>query len=152
MAVSLKLHLEADLRTALKARDTRRVSVLRMAIAALKQREIDSGRRDGLDETEVLGVFERLIKQRREAAEQFRKGGRHDSALEEEQEIRILSEYLPEPLGAAALEAEILDVIREIGALKRQDMGKVMGLLKARLAGRADMGEVSRRVRAHLPN
>lgn len=147
----LKSRLETDLKAALKARDTMRVSVLRMALAAVKQREIDSGRREGLDEPEAIGVLERMIKQRRESAEQYRAGGREESAAAEETENRILAEYLPEPLDAASLDAEIHNVIREIGATNRRDMGKVMGLLKARLAGRADMAEVSRRVREKLP-
>lgn len=139
------------MKLALKARDTARLGVLRMGLAALKQREIDSGNREsGLDEAEELGVIERLIKQRREAADQFRAAGREDSAAAEEAEAKILAEYLPEPVDAATLDAEIKDAIREIGASSRRDMGKVMGILKARLAGRADMGEISRRVRDQL--
>jgi len=149
--MTLKSRLETDLKAALKARDTERVSVLRMAISALKQREIDSGHREGLDDVEAIGVFERLIKQRREAAEQYRNAGREETAQKEEAESRTLAEYLPEPLDAAAVDAEIADVIRELGATSRRDMGKVMGLLKARLAGRADMSDVSRRVREQLP-
>jgi len=149
--MTLKSRLETDLKAALKARDTARVSVVRMAISALKQREIDSGQRDGLDDVEAIGVLERLIKQRREAAEQYRGAGRDESAASEEAESKVLAEYLPEPLDAAALDAEIADVIRELGATSRRDMGKVMGLLKARLAGRADMSDVSRRVREQLP-
>ena len=150
--MALKERLESDMKLALKSRDTARLGVLRMAVSALKQREIDSGQRDkGLEETEALGVIERLIKQRREASEQFRAAGREDSALSEEAEARILAEYLPEPVDAATLDAEIKNTIRELGASSRRDMGKVMGVLKARLAGRADMGEVSRRVREQLP-
>lgn len=151
--MALKTRLENDMKQALKARDTARLSVLRMALAALKQREIDSGQRDrGLDETEELGVIERLIKQRREASEQFRAAGREESAAAEEAETKILTEYLPEPVDAATLDAEIKNAIRELGATSRRDMGKVMGILKAKLAGRADMSEVSRRVRDQLPD
>jgi len=149
--MALKTRLESDMKAALKARDTARLGVLRMALAALKQREIDSGQRDrGLNETEELGVIERLIKQRREASEQFRNAGREDTAAAEEAEAKILAEYLPEPVDAATLDAEITDAIREIGATSRRDMGKVMGILKAKLAGRADMSEISRRVREQL--
>ncbi|MGA7966834.1 MAG: GatB/YqeY domain-containing protein [Gammaproteobacteria bacterium] len=149
--MSLKTRLETDMKLALKARDTVRLSVLRMAVAAVKQREIDSGHRDdGLDEGEALSVIERLIKQRREAAEQFRNAGREETATAEEAEAKILTTYLPEPVDAATLDAEIHDVMHELGATTRRDMGKVMGVLKARLAGRADMTEVSRRVRNQL--
>jgi len=149
--MSLKTRLETDMKLALKARDTARLSVLRMAVSAVKQREIDSGHRaEGLDETESLSVIERLIKQRRESAEQYRNAGREDSAAAEEAEARVLSDYLPEPVDAATLDAAIHDAIHEIGATSRRDMGKVMGVLKARLAGRADMAEVSRRVRDQL--
>jgi len=149
--MALKNRLENDMKVALKARDTARLGVLRMALAALKQREIDSGHRaEGLAENEALGVIERLIKQRREASEQFRNAGREDSAAAEDAEAKVLAEYLPEPVDAATLDAEIKDAIREIGASSRRDMGKVMGILKAKLAGRADMSEVSRRVRDQL--
>lgn len=148
---SLKSQLEIDLKTALKARDTARVGTLRLALAAIKQREIDAGQREGLPEADALNVIERLIKQRREAAEQYKNAGREESAAAEENEAKLLSGYLPEPIDAATLDAEIRNVIRESGASSRRDMGKVMGLLKARLAGRADMSEVSRRVREALP-
>jgi len=146
----LKTRLEADMKAALKARDTQRLGVIRMALAAVKQREIDTGHRDGLSDTEALGVIERMIKQRREAAEQFRAGGREESAEKEQYEAKVLEDYLPEPLDSETLDAEIANVLHESGATSRRDMGKVMGLLKARLAGRADMGEVSRRVRERL--
>jgi uncharacterized protein YqeY len=149
--MALKSRLEAHMRAALKARDTERLGTIRMAIAALKQREIDSGKREGLSEAEAIGVIERMIKQRREAAEQFRAGGREDSAEKEEREAKLLGEYLPEPIDSEALDAQIAAVIHETGAASRRDMGKVMGVLKARLAGRADMGEASRRVRERLP-
>ncbi len=149
--MSVKTRLESDLKSALKARDTDRVSVLRMALAAVKQREIDTGSREGLGEAEAINVIERMIKQRREAAEQYANAGREERAATEHAEAKLLSEYLPEPIDAAALDAEIRSVIRETGASGRRDMGKVMGVLKARLAGRADMAEVSRRVRDELP-
>lgn len=147
---NLRTRLETDMKVALKARDTQRLSVIRMALAAVKQREIDSGHRDGLSDTEALGVIERMIKQRREAAEQFKAGGREESAEKEQYEAKVLGEYLPEPIDSEALDAEIADVLHESGATGRRDMGKVMGLLKARLTGRADMGEVSKRVRERL--
>lgn len=150
--MELKSRLEADMKAALKARDTARLGVIRMALAAVKQREIDSGRRDGLPEAEAIGVIERLIKQRREAAEQFRAAKREEGADKEEWEAKLLGEYLPEAIGSEALDAEIAAVIRETGAEGRRDMGKVMGVLKARLAGRADMADVSRRVRQQLPD
>ncbi|MGH8161309.1 MAG: GatB/YqeY domain-containing protein [Gammaproteobacteria bacterium] len=149
--MELKSRLEAHMRAALKARDTERLGTIRMAIAAIKQREIDSGQRDGLSETESLGVIERMIKQRREAAEQFRAGGREENAAKEEREAKQLAEYLPEPLDSEALDAEISAVIHEAGAGSRRDMGKVMGILKARLAGRVDVADASRRVRERLP-
>ncbi|MGH8428228.1 MAG: GatB/YqeY domain-containing protein [Gammaproteobacteria bacterium] len=150
--MELKARLEADMKAALKARDLAGVSTLRLALAAVKQREIDSGHREGLAETEALGIIERLIKQRHEAAEQYRAAGREASATSEEAEAKLLGSYLPEPVGSEALDAEIRSIIREAGATSRRDMGKVMGLLKARLAGRADMAEASRRVRELLPD
>lgn len=138
------------MKAALKARDTDKLGVIRMALAALKQREIDSGSRDRLGDTEALGVIERMIKQRREAADQFRAGGREEGAAKEEREAKVLGGYLPEPVDSGTLDAEIADVIHETGAASRRDMGKVMGVLKARLTGRAEMAEVSRRVRERL--
>lgn len=145
-----KARLKNDLKTALKARDTDRVSAIRMAIAAIQQREIDGGAREGLSSTEVIGILERLIKQRLEAATQFRKAGREESTRKEEAEARLLESYLPQPIDAERLEAEIRNVIHETGATSGNDMGRVMGLLKARLAGRTRMSEVSRRVRELL--
>ncbi len=145
-----KARLKNDLKTALKTRDTDRVSAIRMAIAAIQQHEIDSGTREDLPHAKVIGILERLIKQRLEAATQFRKAGREERARKEEAEARLLESYLPEPIDAEHLEAEIRSVIHETGATSSADMGRIMGLLKARLAGRARMSEVSRRVREIL--
>lgn len=148
--MSLKERLQSDMKTALRERDAERLGVIRMALAALKQREIDTGQRDGLSEADTLNIIERLIKQRREAAHQYRTGRREEQANREEWEAKLLSGYLPEPIDAAEVDRVIDEVIHESSAQGIRDMGKVMGILKARLAGKADMGQVSRQVKTKL--
>lgn len=146
--MSLKQQIQNDMKGALRARDSIRLSTLRLLIAAIQQRELDE--RIELDDAGTLGIVEKLIKQRRESARQFLEAGREDRAQAEQTEAEILTAYLPAALDEAELEAQIKVAIRESGASAPADMGKVMGLLKSRLAGRADMSEVSRRVRAQL--
>ncbi|MDW8470112.1 MAG: GatB/YqeY domain-containing protein [Burkholderiales bacterium] len=146
--MSLTDRIQEDVKAAMRARDARRVGALRLLAAALKQKEVDE--RTALDDAAVLAVIEKMIRQRRESVAQFEKGGRPDLAAQEKFEIEVLSAYLPQPLSDAELEAAVSAAIAETGAASVRDMGKVMGLLKTRLAGRADMARVSALVRARL--
>jgi uncharacterized protein YqeY len=119
-----------------------------MLQAAIKQREVDE--RITLDDTQVLSVIEKMIKQRREAIAQFEAGGRADLVGKEQAEVKVLQAYLPEQLSAAELEALVVAAIAETGAASVKDMGKVMGLVKTRAAGRADMGAVSALIKTRL--
>ena len=145
---SLKSRLSDDVKQALRAGEKSRVVTLRMALAAIKQREVDD--RVELDEAAVTGVLEKMVKQRRESIQQFEAGGRQDLADKERAEIEIIQAYLPEPLDDAALQALVSEVIAETGAKGMQDMGRVMGEIKKRAAGRADMGRVSALVKGSL--
>jgi uncharacterized protein YqeY len=146
--MSLKTRIADDLKSAMRAGDTRRRDTLRLLLAALKQREVDERRE--LSEAEALALIERLIKQRREAIAQFEQGGRQDLAQNERLEIGVLQDYLPQAMSEAQIEAAVLEALAATGAKTPSDMGKVMGSLKAKLAGRADMAKVSALVRAKL--
>jgi uncharacterized protein YqeY len=146
--MSLKGTITDDMKTAMKAGDKDRLKVVRLILAAIKQVEVDS--RKELDDPGVLGVLDKMVKQRRDSVEQFEKGGREDLAAIEKAEIEVLETYLPEQLGDAELDAMIDEVITAVGAESVRDMGKVMGAIKAKAAGRADMGAVGARVKARL--
>jgi len=146
--MSLKDRLQQDMQAALKAGDKPRLSVLRMALAAVKQREVDTRR--PLDDAGVQSVIERMIKQGRDSASQYRDGARGDLVAKEEAEILVLQTYLPQPLSETELDALIAECIEAAGATSLKDIGKVMGVIKTRAAGRVDMSEVSTRVRAAL--
>jgi len=146
--MSLKGRIEEDLKAAMRSGDKARVSTLRLALAAIKQREVDS--RQTLDDVGVQNVLERMIKQTRDSLAQYREAGRMDLVEKDEAEIAILQSYLPEPLTDEELDALISDTIDEVGARGLNDIGKVMSALKAKTAGRADMREVNARVRAAL--
>jgi hypothetical protein len=146
--MSLKAQINDDVKQAMRSGEKERLKTLRMVTAAIKQREVDE--RVELDDAQVLAVVEKMIKQRRESAEQYRDADRSELAEAEEAEIRILEPYLPEQLSEEEL-VEIVDkTIAEAGATEMSGMGQVMGLLKPRVQGRADMGEVSRLVRSRL--
>lgn len=136
------------MKTAMKAGDKDRLKVVRLALAAIKQVEVDT--RKDLDDAAVLGVIEKMVKQRRDSVEQFTKGGRDDLAAIELAEIDVLDSYLPEKLGEDELAALIEEVIAATGAESIRDMGKVMGSIKTRAAGRADMGAVGALVKERL--
>jgi uncharacterized protein YqeY len=136
------------MKAAMRARDGARLSAVRLALAAIKQREVDE--RKDLGDADIVSVLEKMIKQRRESIAQYEKGGRSDLADAEKFEIGVLSGYLPQQLSAPEIEQAVRDAIAEAGASTARDMGKVMALLKARLAGRADMGQVSALVKAKL--
>jgi uncharacterized protein YqeY len=136
------------MKQAMRSGDKARLGVIRMALAAIQQREVDE--RIELDDAAVLGVIEKMIKQRRESVEQFRAGAREDLATKEAAEIELLSTYLPEPLGEDELAALIDDAIAATGATSMKDMGRVIAQLRAQAQGRADMAVVSARVKARL--
>ena len=146
--MSLKDRITEDMQAALKSGDKARLSVLRMALAGIKQREVDTRR--PLDDAGVQTVLERMIKQGRDSASQYRDGRREDLVAKEEAEIKVLQTYLPQPLDEAELDTFLSECIEAANATSVKDLGKVMGVIKARAAGRVDMGTVSARVRTML--
>jgi uncharacterized protein len=146
--VSLKDKIQDDLKQAMREKDQARVDTLRLLTAAIKQREVDE--RVVLDDTQVLGVIEKLVKKSRESIEQYEKGGRPDLAAKEQTEIAIWQAYLPQPLSSAEIDQLVREAIAEASATSIKDMGKVMGILKPKLQGRADVGQVSAQVRSKL--
>ncbi|HKA43504.1 MAG TPA: GatB/YqeY domain-containing protein [Burkholderiales bacterium] len=146
--MSLKARINDDLKAAMRGADARRRDALRLLLAALKQREVDE--RKELGDAEVVAVVEKLIKQRRESIAQFEKGGRRDLVQNETYELELLQMYMPQGLSDAEVAAAIAEAIAATGAKAPSDMGKVMGVLKGKLAGRADMSKVSALVKAKL--
>ena len=146
--MALREQLNEDIKTAMKARDSERLGALRLLSAAAKQREVDE--RITLDDAGVIGVVEKMIKQRKDSISQYEKAQRQDLADKEKYEISVLEAYLPQQLSAAEIEAIIAEAVAATGARSAADMGKVMGVVKPRLAGRADMGKVSGLVKARL--
>ena len=146
--MSLKDRIVEDIKQVMRAGDKPRLTTLRMVTAAIKQREVDE--REPVDEAGILAIIEKMIKQRRDSAEQYRAGQRPELAEAEEREIALLKAYLPEPLTEAELDEVIDQAIAEAGVSDISGMGQVMGLVKSRVQGRADMREVSGRVRARL--
>ena len=146
--MSLKNQITEDMKSAMKAGDKDRLKTVRLIMAAIKQVEVDQ--RVELDDAGVLSVLDKMVKQRRDSVEQFEKGGRDDLAAIEKAEIEVLDTYLPEQLSADELAALVDEVIAATGAESMRDMGKVMGQIKAKAAGRADMGAVSATVKERL--
>ena len=144
----LKDRINDELKAAMRAGDTRRRDAMRLLTAALKQKEVDE--RKTLADDEVVAVIDKMIKQRRDSITQFEKGGRTDLAEGEQFEISVLQAYMPAAMGDDEIDSAIAAAIAESGAKAPSDMGKVMGPLKAQLAGRADMSKVSARVKAKL--
>ncbi|MGC9456294.1 MAG: GatB/YqeY domain-containing protein [Halothiobacillaceae bacterium] len=144
----IKTRLTADMKTAMKAGEKGRLGVIRMLLAAIKQREVDERRE--LADADLIAVLDKQAKQRRESLEQYRKAGRDDLADTEAFELTVIESYLPQPLTAEELEALIQKAIDETGASAMADMGKVMNLVRDRAAGRADMSQVSAQVRQRL--
>ena len=146
--MTLKARLTEDMKVAMKGGEKDRLGVIRLVNAAIKQREVDE--RIELDDAQVLAVMERMLKQRRDSITQFRAAGREDLATREEFEVGVIRAYLPEQLSAAGIEAIVAKAIADVGATGAKDMGKVIGLVKPQVAGRADMGVVSALVRRKL--
>jgi uncharacterized protein YqeY len=146
--MTLKERIQEDMKAAMRAKDTARLSAVRLLLAAMKQKEVDE--RVALADADVLGIIEKMVKQRRESIAQFEKAARQDLADAEKFEIGVLSAYLPQQMDEAELAQAIAAAVAESGASSVKDMGKVMALLKPRLAGRADMGKISGLVKAKL--
>ncbi|MDP3126269.1 MAG: GatB/YqeY domain-containing protein [Thiobacillus sp.] len=146
--MSLKARVTDDMKDAMRAKDTARLGTIRLLLAAIKQKEVDE--RIELDDATISSIVEKLIKQRKDSISQFQAAGRNDLVAVEQAELVVLQAYLPEQLSGAEVEAAVIAAIAESGAASAKDMGKVMGLLKPRLAGRADMGQVSSLIKARL--
>ena len=146
--MSLKDRIQDDMKAAMRAKDAQRLSAVRLLLAALKQKEVDE--RVELADADVLGVIEKMLKQRRESIAQYEKAARADLAAQEKFEIEVLQAYLPAQMGEAEIAQAVAAAVAESGAAGVKDMGKVMALLKGRLAGKADMGKVSALVKAKL--
>jgi uncharacterized protein len=146
--MSLKDRITDDMKSAMRAGEKDRLAAIRLALAALKQREVDE--RIVLDDSQVLAVIEKMIKQRKEAITQFEAGGRADLVAKETAEIVVLQKYLPAQMNHAEIDAVIAEAIASTGATSIKDMGKVMGAVKAKAQGKADMGAVSARIKQKL--
>ncbi len=146
--MSLKQRLQDDMKDAMRAKDKDRLGAIRLVLAAVKQREVDE--RIELDDAQTVAVIEKMIKQRRESIAQYQSAGRDDLAAKEQAEIEVIRPYMPEALSEAELEAMIEQAIAATGAQSVRDMGKVMAVLKDQAQGRADMAQVSGRIRVRL--
>jgi uncharacterized protein YqeY len=146
--MSLKDQITEDMKTAMRAKEADRLSTIRLLLAAIKQREVDE--RITLDDASIVGVVDKLIKQRKDSIVAFEAGGRPDLAAKESAELAVLQAYLPARMSADEVAAAIARIVTETGATGPADMGKVMGAAKAQLAGKADMGTVSAAVKAAL--
>ena len=146
--MTLKQRLTSDMKTAMKAGEKDRLGVIRLIQAAIKQREVDE--RIELDDTQVMLVLEKMLKQRRDSVSQYEAAGREDLAAVERFEIEVIQAYLPAQLAAAEIEAIVAKAVADSGATSPKDMGKVVALVKPQVAGRADMGQVSALVKHKL--
>ena len=146
--MTLKEQITEDMKSAMRAKEAERLGTIRLLLAAIKQREVDE--RISVDDAAIIAIIEKLIKQRKDSIEQFQKAGRTDLVDQESKELAILQAYMPAQLSAAEVQLAIQKVIADLGASGPQDMGKVIGALKAQLAGKADMGMVSGLVKAAL--
>ena len=146
--MSLKAQINEDMKSAMRAKDAQRLSAIRLLLAAVKQREVDE--RKDLADDEVIAVIDKMIKQRRESIAQYEKAARNDLADAEKFELDVLQAYMPQQLSEAEIEAEVVAALTQSGAQGMRDMGKVMAILKPKLAGRADMAAVSAKIKAKL--
>lgn len=146
--MTLKARIQEDMKTAMKAREAERLSTIRLLMAAMKQREVDE--RIELTDADIVAIIDKMLKQRRDSVAQYEAAKRMDLADKERNEMDVLMAYMPQPLSDAEIESMVEAAVAAAGALSLQDMGKVMGLLKPKMAGRADMGAVSARIKARL--
>ena len=144
----LKARITDDMKSAMRARETDKLATIRLLLAALKQKEVDE--RIELDDAAVIGVIDKVIKQRKDSIEAFRKAERHDLADKEQAEMQVLQAYLPARMSAQEVAAAVAAIVADLGAKGPGDMGRVMGAVKAQLAGKADMGQVSAAVKSAL--
>lgn len=146
--MGLKAKVSDDMKAAMRAKEATRLSAIRLLLAAIKQREVDE--RKELDDSEIVAVVEKMIKQRRESITQYEKASRADLAEAEKFELDVLQAYMPQPFSAAEIETAVAAALSESGAESMRDMGKVMAILKPRLSGRADMSAVSAMIKSKL--
>jgi uncharacterized protein len=146
--VSLKQQITEDMKTAMRAKETARLGAIRLLLAAMKQREVDE--RIELTDADVVAIIEKMLKQRRDSISQYKAANRQDLVDVEEFEVTVLQGYMPQQLSEAEIASAIAEAIAATGAAGPQDMGKVMGVVKPKLAGRADMGKVSGLIKAQL--
>lgn len=148
MSSALTTQIQDAMKTAMKAGDKERLAVIRLILSAIKQVEVDE--RIEVDDSRALGILDKMVKQRRESISQFESGGRADLADKEQAEIDIISEFLPQALTDDEIESIINEAISQTGAASMKDMGKVMGIVKPRITGRADVGAVSGKIKSLL--
>ncbi|MDY0745682.1 GatB/YqeY domain-containing protein [Paucibacter sp. R3-3] len=148
--MSLKDRINEDMKAAMRAKEADRLLTIRMLLAAIKQKEVDE--RIALEDTDTIAIVDKLIKQRKDSLSQFQAAGRTDLADKEAAELKVLEAYLPQRLSADEIAAAVNAIVAELGAKGPGDMGKVMGAVKAQLAGKADMGLVSAAVKKALSN
>ncbi len=146
--MSLKEQITEDMKTAMRAKDSGRLGTIRLLLAAMKQKEVDE--RIELDDAAVIAIVEKLIKQRKDSIAQFQTAGRDDLVAIENAELVVLQAYMPAQMSEAEVAAVVAQAVQQVGATGPQDMGKVMGIVKPQLAGKADMGVVSAQVKAAL--
>ena len=146
--MTLKAQITEDMKTAMRAKETARLGAIRLLLAAMKQREVDE--RIELTDADVVSIIEKMLKQRRDSISQYKAANRQDLVDVEEFEVSILQTYMPQQLSEAEIVSAIAEAIASTGAAGPQDMGKVMGVVKAKLAGRADMGKVSGLIKVQL--
>lgn len=146
--MTLKDRITSDMKEAMKAGAKERLAVIRLILAAVKQKEVDE--RITLDDAQLLAVLEKMLKQRRESVTQFLQGNRKDLADKEEAEIKVIQAYMPAQLSDAELDKLVAEAVAQSGAASVKDMGKVMGILKPKVAGKADMSAVSAKIKAKL--
>jgi uncharacterized protein len=146
--LNLRLQINEDMKTAMRAKDTARLAAIRLLLASIKQREVDE--RIVLTDADVLAVIDKMMKQRRDSFSQFEAAGRKDLADIEQFEMSVLLGYMPQQLSAAEIDSAIEQAISASGAASAQDMGKVMAILKPQFAGRADIGKASAQIKARL--
>ncbi|MDT7514904.1 GatB/YqeY domain-containing protein [Rhodoferax mekongensis] len=146
--MSLKDQITEDMKTAMRAKDSERLGTIRLLLSAMKQKEVDE--RVVLDDAMVVAIVDKLIKQRKDSIDAFKKAERADLADKEEAEMKVLQTYLPQRMSADEVLAEVKAIVAELGASGPGDMGKVMGVVKTKLAGKAEMGTVSAAVKAAL--
>ncbi len=146
--MSLKEQITEDMKTAMRAKDSERLGTIRLLLAACKQKEVDE--RVELDDAMVVAIVDKLVKQRKDSVAAFTQGGRTDLADKEAAEIKVLEAYLPQRMSAEEVATAVKAIVADLGAKGPGDMGKVMGAVKAQLAGKADMGQVSAAVKAAL--